>query len=124
MKQSRRFDILIWVLALVPLAAAALPLQNIPNHDGGIYPVQQRQSLICIQPHISNAGHSAKSKIGVQQFLRFVDFPIRIVNPFAQSSGGTFALPDGIAMKVQEFPEGKGKHLDFHAAPGQIGGIL
>lgn len=38
MKQSRRFDILIWVLALVPLAAAALIYprlpQTIPTHWG------------------------------------------------------------------------------------------
>ena len=38
MKQSRRFDILIWVLALVPLAAAALVYprlpQTIPTHWG------------------------------------------------------------------------------------------
>ena len=106
------------------MTTAAFPFQNIPHHHRGIDPVQQGQRFIGIQPHICDARHPAKAQISIQQFLRLITFTIGIIDPLPHSSGGAFALPNYIAMKVQKLPERERKYLDFHASSSQVGGIL
>ena len=108
----------------LPLVPAFLTLQNVPDNDGGVNAVQQHQSLLLIQSHIRNTGHTAEAHIGIKDLPKLVPFAGFVKDLLSGAAQCALGFPDLKIMEVEEFQEGQGEHFDFHGSAGQIGSVF